>query len=330
MIFVTGGTGFLGTHLLRELVKHGEKVRALKRNTAKIFLEEEFSEQVEWVEGDVLDVLSLEDGMSDCEKVYHCAAVVSFLPKDRDRLMKVNVQGTTNVVNVSLEKKIKKLVHVSSVAAIGRNRNDEVVKESTGWEEGNRNSKYAIAKFLSEREVWRGIAEGLNAVIVNPSLIIGPGNWNDGPPQFFLDLWKGLIFYTNGGTGLVDVKDVVAIMIQLMESDIHSERFIINGENWAFGDFFFFIADQLKKRRPFINVKPWMMEILWREEMLKYRISGISPLVTKETARIAGHWSRFDNSKVVKATGYQFTPIKECLEETAKIFLKEHENQKAN
>jgi len=330
MIFVTGGTGFLGTHLLRELVKRGEKVRALRRNTAKIFLEEKFSEQIEWVEGDVLDVSSLEEGISGCEKVYHCAAVVSFLPKDRDRLMKVNVRGTSNVVNVSLDKKIKKLVHVSSVAAIGRNRNEQVVNESTAWEEGNRNSNYAIAKFLSEREVWRGIAEGLNAVIVNPSLIVGPGNWNEGPPQFFLDLWQGLLFYTDGGTGFVDVHDVVAIMIQLMESDIHSERFILNGENWSWGDFFFFISDQLKKRRPFINVKPWMMEILWRVEMLKYRFSGISPLVTKETSRIAGHWSRFDNTKVMKATGYQFTPIKKCLEETAKIFLKEHQNPGKN
>ena len=329
MIFVTGGTGFLGTHLLRELVKLGEKIRALKRNTGKIFLEEEFSKQIEWVEGELLDVSSLEEGMTGCEKVYHCAAVVSFLPKDRDGVMKVNVEGTANVVNVSLSKRIKKLLHVSSVAAIGRNRNDEVVNESTSWEERTRNSNYAIGKFLSEREVWRGIAEGLNAVIVNPSLIIGPGNWNEGPPQFFLDLWKGLIFYTNGGTGLVDVKDVVAIMIQLMESDIHSERFILNGENWAFGDFFFFIADRLKKRRPFINVKPWMMEILWREEMLKYRLTGISPLVTRETARIAARWSRFDNSKVVNATGYQFTPIKKCLEETAKIFLEEHKNQRA-
>src|SRR6185295_8650851 len=181
LILVTGGTGFLGMQLLRELVKRGEKVRAIKRSGSTSFLEEEFTRQIEWVEGDVLHIPALEEAMSDCEKVYHCAAVVSFLPKDHERIMKVNVEGTANVVNVALEKKIKKLVHVSSVAAIGSSRNDEVVNESTEWESGN--SNYALSKFLGEREVWRGIAEGLNAVIVNPSLIIGAGNWNEGPPQ---------------------------------------------------------------------------------------------------------------------------------------------------
>ncbi|HYV93749.1 MAG TPA: NAD-dependent epimerase/dehydratase family protein [Chitinophagales bacterium] len=321
LILVTGGTGFLGMQLLRELVKRGEKVRAIKRSGSTSFLEEEFTRQIEWVEGDVLHIPALEEAMSDCEKVYHCAAVVSFLPKDHERIMKVNVEGTANVVNVALEKKIKKLVHVSSVAAIGSSRNDEVVNETTEWEDGKRNSNYAISKFLGEREVWRGIAEGLNAVIVNPSLIIGAGNWNEGPPQFFKKVWEGMPYYTNGGAGVVAINDVVTLMVQLMESEIHGERFIINAEHFTFKDFFSVIADQLKKRRPFINIKPWMMKLLWREEMLKYKLTGISPLVTRETSRIASRWSRFDNSKIISATGFQFTPVKKYLEETAMKFL---------
>jgi nucleoside-diphosphate-sugar epimerase len=188
------------------------------------------------------------------------------------------------------------------------------------------NSSYALSKFLGEREVWRGIAEGLNAVIVNPSLIIGAGNWNEGPPQFFKKIWEGLPFYTNGGAGFVAIKDVVSLMIQLMESEIHSERFIINDDHLTFKDFFFLIADLLKKKRPFINVKPWMIKILWREEMLKYKLTGISPLVTREISRVASHWSRFDNSKIISATGFQFTPVKKCLEETAQKFLEDVKN----
>ena len=323
MNFVTGGTGFLGTHLIRQLVLRGNAVRALKRSSSRIFLEKEISDKVEWVEGNVLNIPSLEEAMKGCEKVYHCAAIISFLPKDREDMMRVNVEGTANVVNIALEAGVKKLLHVSSVAAIGRSRGDEVIHENTPWEDSALNSNYAISKFLSEREVWRGIAEGLNAVIVNPSLIIGPGDWNDGPPNFFTMVWKNLYFYTNGGTGLVDVHDVATTMIQLMESDIQNDRFIINADHWQFRNFFFTIADLLKKRRPFINVRKWMLEALWRIEMIKHSATGLSPLVTRETARIAGKWSRFDNSKVKEATGFEFTPIQKCLEETAEKFLKE-------
>jgi dihydroflavonol-4-reductase len=200
MIFVTGGTGFLGTHLLRELVARGEKVRALRRSISKFFAGEKFVNEIEWVEGDVLDVSALEEAAAGCEKIYHCAAVVSFLPRDRERIMKVTVKGTANVVNVALQQQIKKLVHVSSVAAIGRGRNHEAVNEATAWEESRLNSSYSIGKYLAEREVWRGIAEGLNAVIVNPSFILGAGNWKEGTPQFFYNAWKGLKIYTGGGT----------------------------------------------------------------------------------------------------------------------------------
>ncbi|MEO5673940.1 MAG: SDR family NAD(P)-dependent oxidoreductase [Chitinophagales bacterium] len=323
MIFVTGGTGFLGTHLLRGLVKRDEKVRALKRSSAKILLEAEAAKQIEWVEGDVLDVTALEQVMKGCDKLYHCAGLVSFLPDDHKKLMKANVEGTANVVNAALAMKITKLLHVSSVAALGSGKISEVITEKTGWDANNRTSDYAVSKFLGEREVWRGIAEGLNAVIINPSVIIGDGNWKKGSARFFSDVWNGLRFFSAGGTGFTGAKDVVNIMVKLMESDIHSERFIINSENLSIKEFLFSVADQLKKTRPSISIKPWMMEFLWREEMMKYKLTGILPVVTRQTAYIISRRSFFDNSKVVKATGYQFTSVSECLEETAKKILSE-------
>jgi nucleoside-diphosphate-sugar epimerase len=222
-----------------------------------------------------------------------------------------------------MEKKIRKLVHVSSVAAIGRNPFDEKVNENTPWENQSGNSKYSISKFLAEREVWRAIAEGLNAVIVNPSLIIGTGNWDDGSPEMFTRVWNGLFAYTEGGTGIVAARDVVNVMIHLMKSDISNERFILSAEDWSFKDLFFLIADQLHVKRPWLNVRPWMMDFFWRTEQMKQLFLRKKPLISRETARAATRWSHFDNTKVIRATNYTFTPIKTYIEEIAAKFLDE-------
>ncbi len=321
MVLVTGGTGFLGTHLLRKLVLLGKQVRALRRIKSFICLEKELTDRIDWVEGDVLDIPLLEQAINGCEQVYHCAAVVSFDPADREKMMKVNVRGTANIVNVSLDRKIKKLIYVSSVAALGKAISGEVINENK-TSENTFTSSYGLSKFLGEREVWRGMAEGLNAVIVNPSLIIGSGNWNSGPPKFFTSIWNGYPFYSNGSIGIVDAEDVVNIMMMLMNSDIHSERFILNSGHLTLKEFFFTIADFLKKRRPYISVKPWMIEVLWREETLRHFITGSSPVVTKDTSRIAFGNLQFDHSKVVQATGYEFKTVKQSIEETAIKFLK--------
>ncbi|MEO6168334.1 MAG: NAD-dependent epimerase/dehydratase family protein, partial [Chitinophagales bacterium] len=242
MIFVTGGTGFLGRHLLRALVLQNEPIRALKRLNSKMLQDEFKHGTIEWVDGNILDIPSLEEYMKGCSEVYHCAGMVSFQSRHRAALMKVNVEGTANIVNVALEKNIRKMVYVSSVAAIGRALNEVNVTEATEWDENGVHSNYGISKFLAEREVWRGIAEGLKAVIVNPSVIIGDGNWQEGTPRFFLNGWREMPAYTTGGTGFVAAKDVVEIMMRLMKSEIHRERFILNAEDWSYQKFLFQIA----------------------------------------------------------------------------------------
>lgn len=322
MIFVTGGTGFLGTKLLRELVLRGERVRAIRRSKS-ILPEPALAEKIEWITGDILDIPSLEDAMEGCERVYHCAAKVSFRSKDREEIMKVNAQGTFNVVNVALAKGVSKMVYASSVAAIGRTPGAKLINENIEWQHSNLNSNYAISKYLAEREVWRGMAEGMTAAIVNPTIIIGDGDWRKGPPRFFLNVWKGMPAYTSGGTGFVGVEDVVTLMIYLMESDIQNERFIINAEDWSYKDFFFLIADLLGKKRPYLHAAPWMTEFVWRMEAIRSKFIPFPPLISKETARIARATFNYDAGKIKKATGYEFTPVRTCIEEISSKFLQD-------
>ena len=321
MVFVTGGTGFIGQHLLKQLLDNGEKVRAIYRKMPDFFLDERIKNEVEWVTGDVLDINGLVDAMLGIQDVYHCAAIVSFNPKDKTRIMKVNVAGTTNVVNAALETGVRKMGYVSSIAAIGRSSFENHVTEETKWEDGGLNTVYAISKRLAEREVWRGIAEGLNAVIVNPSLVIGVGKWSEGTPQFFSQVWKGLKFYPAGTTGFVDVDDVARILVKLMKSDISGERFIVNSENLSHYDFFSMIADKLGKSRPKFKANRLLAELAWREEALRSAITGSRPILTKETARISEKAYYYDSSKIKNILGIEFTPIRKTVDRTGEEFL---------
>lgn len=328
MIFVTGGTGFLGQELLRQLLAKGEKIRALYRKKSnKQHIIEQFPE-VEWCEGDVLDVVKMDELLEGCETVYHVAAVVSFDPRQSDWMMQVNKEGTANIVNICLDKKIKKLVHVSSIAAIGRNPNSNHVHEDTEWTTSHVNSNYSRSKQASEMEVWRGIAEDLDAVIVNPSIILGPINWREGSGKLFIRAWKESKFVTNGGTGFVDVRDVAKVMWQLMESDISGERFILNGANVPYKEFFETVAGHFNKKPPTTIAKPWMSNILWRVEAVRTFFTKKEPLITKETAKIAHETFFYHTEKIEKALNFKFRPIEETLKYTCDAFLKDQKNRK--
>lgn len=316
-VLVTGGTGFLGSYLVRQLVKKGYQVRILKRTTSSLTLLEEVKNQVEWMDGDILDVISLEDAMEGIDQVYHCAAVVSFDPKRVDEMMQINVEGTANVVNAALYEGIEKMVYVSSIAAIGRNKNVQRISEKSKWERSKENSNYAISKFLAEQEVWRGMAEGLDMAIVNPAVIIGSGYWDQTTVRLFKQVWDGLKFYPIGSTGFVDVRDVARMCIQLMESEILHERIIANGENCSYRHFFSTIATQLGKKVPSIQVTPLLQEIAWRVEWLRSKITGSSPLVTKESARQSARTYIYENDKSLQLLNFQYTPLTQTIEETS-------------
>ncbi len=325
MILVTGGTGFIGKYLLQKLIRQEDPVRALVRNQSinRNSFPDDIAAKIDWVEGDILDVISLKEAMQGCDKVYHCAGLVSFLSKDKKLLHQINVTGTANVVNAALDNGSVKLLHVSSIAALGRTPTYNHINEKTKWQDSPLNSEYAISKYLAEMEVWRGIAEGLNAVIVNPSVVLGAGNWKHGTCKFFSDIYKGMPAYTEGVNGFVDVQDVIELMILLMNSDYNNERFILNGENVSYKDFLFSIADALEKKHPAIKVSGVLAEAAWRIFKIQSLFAGSKPLVTKETARISTQKFYYDNTKVKEAMDFQFTPIAQTVKWISEKLLSE-------
>lgn len=331
MILVTGGTGLVGSHLLYELVKKGEKVKALRRNMSdtsqvlKVFSYysldyKKLYSQINWVEGDVTDMESLGKTFENVDKVYHTAAIISMDSDDSADMKRVNVEGTANIVNMCLEKKISKLCYASSVAAIGKRTAPDPVDENTFYKGSKKNKDYASSKFNAEMEVWRGIAEGLNAVIVNPSIIIGPGTRETGSMGMFEKVGNGLKFYTRGITGYVDVHDVVRAMIMLMNSEKQGERYILNAENLSFKEIFNMIAAALDKKAPSIYANRLMTGIAWRMDYLRSKLSGTKQIVTREAADAAHRKTFYSNKKVKKATGIDFKPVSISIKETGEKY----------
>lgn len=312
MILVTGGTGLLGTHLILALHQQGMAVKALYRSG----IPDVVKDKATWVQGDILDVIALEQAMQGVTHVYHVAGYVSFRPQDKALLHQINVEGTANVVNACLDAGIEKLVHVSSVAALGRIRENEAITERMNWTEETSNSEYGKTKYLAELEVWRGVGEGLNAVAVNPTIIIGEyGDWSKGSMQLFETLYKGFPFYSMGQTGFVDANDVAAAMIALMNSNITGERFIVSAENISYRDFFNMVSDAFGSKRPSIAITPFRAAIAWRLFKLKKLLTGKDPLVTKETAGTSLAKVSFDNGKLLHAlSGFRYQKIETAVQ----------------
>jgi dihydroflavonol-4-reductase len=324
-ILVTGGTGFLGAYIIRELVEKGYGVRAIRRsNKYPFYIPAAVFEKVEWMEGDVLDVPGLEEAMEGVDAVIHAAAKVSFHGGERKELFSTNIDGTANVVNIALEKNISRFIHVSSVAALGRTARSERITEDKKWEDGKQNTSYAISKYHGEVEVWRGIGEGLPAVIVNPSTILGYGDWNTSSCAIFKSVFREFPWYTNGVNGYVDVADVAGAVVALLENDITGERFILNGDNWSFRQLFDSIATGFGKKKPSREASLFLGGVAWRLERIRSFFSGKPSLLTKESARIAQSRSFFDNNKILQQLpGFRFTPLQQTVQLACKAYMEE-------
>lgn len=324
MVFVTGGTGFLGSYILKRLVESDIEVIAIRRSGKQPFyIPPGILKKVNWVEGDILDISLIKDAMRASDTVIHAAAIVSFSSMDRSKMYKVNVEGTENVVNAALESNIKRFLHVSSVAALGRTTTSEFVNENKKWEKNKNNTHYAITKHKAEMHVWRGIAEGLNGVIVNPSTIIGFGDWNQSSCAIFKNAYKEFPWYTNGLNGFVGVEDVAELVARLAFSSVSEQRFIINAENWKFQRLFETIADHFHKKHPNREAGKFIGTVAWRMEALRSTITGKRPLLTKETYRIAHSQTSFDNSALLKLfPDFQYTPLEKVIQQACKSYLK--------
>jgi nucleoside-diphosphate-sugar epimerase len=323
MVLLTGGTGFLGSYIIKELVGKGHAVRAIRRNKKlPFYLPKEIVDKVEWVDGDVLDVVALEEAMTGIDTVIHSAAIVSFNKKERKEMYQVNVEGTANVVNMALEKSVTRLVHISSVAALGRKTSGAHVNEEKKWEESKVNTHYAKSKYKAELEVWRAVSEGLNAVILNPGTILGYGDWNSSSCAIFKKIFEGFPWYSPGINGFVDVEDVARVAVLLMESDITEERFIVNADTWPFKKLQDTIADGFHKKHPSRQTTPLLMAVAWRMEKLRSVFTGKNPLLTKESARVAQSKTYFENAKILKALqGFSFTPLEQTIQKACEKYL---------
>ncbi len=329
MNLVTGATGLLGTHVLLELLSRGESVKALyrsedsKNEVKRVFQfydSEGLFSKIQWVHGDVMDVFSLVDAMEGVDYVVHCAAIVSYHKKDRKEMYRINVEGTTNVVSAALEVGVKKLCHVSSIAALRRAEDGATVSEDGEWQDSPLNTHYGITKHLAEMEVWRGIQEGLNAVIVNPGLIIGPGNFDRSSGSLFSKLDEGLKFYPPGGTGFVGAADTARLIVLSTKSEVNEERFIAVSESLSMKEVFTKICQELGKPLPDREAKPWMLKVARFAEAVKELFTGKKALVTRETVLNASSRYYYSSEKSKKEFALDYTPIAQCIEQTAVYF----------
>lgn len=334
MILVTGATGLLGSHLLFELVNSGKDVRALRRRPGreekvrKVFgyysgQPDELISRIDWFDGDLMDFGAMESALEGITEVYHAGAVVSFYPKDHKTMLKVNVEGTANLVNLSIAKGVGKFCYVSSVSTLGRAEHDGLSDEETHWVPSRKNSVYSQSKYGAEREIWRGMEEGLNAVILMPSVIVGPGYW-DGNSGLVRLVHQGLKYATMGVNGYVDVRDVVKSMILLMENNCFGERFISSSENLSYLELFTLMAKHLNKPAPTIIVPPYLSGIAWRAEALRSALTGSKPEITREMAITSSQVYTYSNQKIKDRLHVEFRSMDDSIRETCEKFLSDH------
>ena len=336
IVLLTGGAGLVGSHLLLELVRRKCSVLALKRpesNTAQVertwrhygdpVQVKEWLSRVHWADADLLDESDLRAYLKNIRTVVHAAAMVSFLPGRRNEMIRFNTESTRLLVDLSLENGVDAFAYVSSVSTLGIPLFKRPADETLIGAPDKSKSGYALSKFFAENEVWRGITEGLPAVIVNPSVVLGPGDWNRSSGRFFQAVWNGLNHYPEGGTGFVDVRDVARILVELVDRKCFGERFILSAGEWSYRELFESISGALGRNPPRRKVSPAMLEILWRLEGLRSFLTGNEPRVTRETAAISRRFSRFSSEKIRNLLGNPFRPMEETVQDTARFFLEE-------
>lgn len=322
-VLVTGGTGLVGSHLLLRLTKDGHQVRAIYRSSSQIEkckmlfafykADDTLFQNIEWVQGDVTDYFSVLDALEGIDFVYHAAAFVTFDPKRKYEMLEINEEGTANIVNASLEKGIKKLCYVSSIATLGSPLNGNLIDEETAWQSDEAHSAYSLSKFRAEMQVWRGIKEGLNAVVINPGVIIGPGELSRSSGALLARIKRGMNFYTLGSTGYVDVRDVVNAMVLLLESDISDERYVLVAENLSFQQFLVKAAEIFKSKAPRYQATPFITNLAWRIDALISFCVRRTPGFTRENARTSHSKSAYSSKKFKDQFHYQFINVNDSV-----------------
>ncbi len=327
MIFITGCNGLVGSFIARELISQGHKIIALKRSSSDLSLLKDIESSIQWLEGDISDTEILNKAMEQADTVIHAAAIISYSARHRENMYKVNVEGTANVVNAALKNKIKKFGYISSIAALGRKKGESVIDENALWEDSDMNTHYAKSKYLAELEVWRAIEEGLPAFIVNPSVVLGPGNWNNGSTKIFKYVFNENKFFTKGHLSYVDVKDVASVVVKLLKENCVGERFILNAGRISYQELFTTIACYFEVKPPAMEVGKILSEIAWRVERIRSVFGDSEPILTKETVRLSGLSFEYQNEKIKKLLNYEFTSLETTVSETCRELKSRYVNK---
>ncbi len=314
MIFVTGANGLLGSHICKKLIDEGYKVKALIRKDSNTFLLGEYLNKLEIINGDILNPESFANELNNVTAIIHCAAIVSFHQSDKDLMNKVNVEGTANMVNLALDKKIEYFIQISSVAALGRLTGSGIVTEENKWQDSIWNSNYATSKYFAELEVWRGIEEGLPAVMINPSVILAPGVGAKSSSQLFTYVWKENIFYPAGKVNYVDVRDVCQAITQCLKLKKTKERYIVNGGITTYKNLFDLIGKSFNKKPPFIETNQLLIKVGMFLDKLRSIFTGTKTIITTETARLTQSEIYFDNTKIKKELNLSFVDLSDSIE----------------
>ena len=326
MIFLTGSSGLIGSHITKLLIDKGKSVRALKRPDTDLSLLGNYMDKVEWVNGDLEDPVLLKEALKNITTVIHCAAIVSYLPKDRELMYKINVEGTANIINAAIENNVSVFGHISSIAAIGKPAREKTINEAFGLQEPVFSTRYAKSKYLGDLEVYRGKEEGLKTFIVNPSVVLGPGDWSKGSTSLFRYVFRRNRFYTPGTLNYVDVRDVAEIVCELLDTSQHinGERYILNAGTTSYKEFFQKIAVNFQVKGPSIEASPFISEIAWRLAYLKNLFSSRKTIITKETVRLGKNQFSYDNGKIRELLEFSFRSLDQTLNWTCQELVKRH------
>jgi dihydroflavonol-4-reductase len=321
MIGVTGANGLLGSFIVRNLLAEGKEFIAFKREDSDVSLLADVADKITWRSLDLNDELSVLEALKDISTVIHTAAVVSFNPKDSKKMFNCNVTGTRYIVNSCITHGVKRLIHISSVAALGRQKGQTLIDETNKWVTEGDNTAYAESKYLGELEVYRGMEEGVAVAIVNPSVILAPADWEKSSAKLFKYVWNQGKFYTDGCLNYVDVRDVARIACKLIEDESNGQRYIVNGGSISFLDFFSKMARHFQKKAPSIKLGRTLLIWLARLERCRSWVTGNDPLITRETARMAGTNFFYNNQKVIKALRVDFQSIDETLQWCCEYYI---------
>lgn len=313
-ILLTGANGLLGSYILKDLLKSNYEVRAIHRKNSDLSLIEDVKDQVEWHEADMCDYLTMKNVMEGCDIVLHAAAIVSFDPKDKESMIDINVNGTRNLLDIAQELNIPYFLHISSIAAVGRPKGMLELDEDSKWEDNQNISIYARSKHLSEMEVWRANAEGLKTAIINPSFILGPGDWKKSSTQLLKYVWDENLFYSEGSLNFVDVRDVVKSIMACLEKKPNSERFIISSGAVPYRTLFDGLAERWNKRKPKFPVTKLIAELAWRLEALRSFLTGSKPFISKDSAATSRKKHVFLNDKSRNELNLQYRSLAETLD----------------